>query len=500
MIDKVKAATLRLFYTAFFLSFIWLTAHIIVNGGWYVYKEVRLLLCIVIALAALVGSWRFIKNFEAVIGKYSRVITIAFLTLMAVLQIVLGLKLRYKPIFDIDAIYGGAIEWVETGSFTSYNEYYSYFFNNFGGLRFMYWIFRIARALGMHDYFFAAAAANCALSVFTMYVTGQVAKKLLGIRGQMMAYVLFAISPPFYFIAPAFYTDAMSMPFPILIYWLYLLAKEQVSLQRRLLLYALMGAAAALGAQIKATVVIAFIAIVIEALFTWDKKRTAAMSVVVAAMLLLGQMGLEHTIYQHLDRAEAEQMRTPVLHWVMMGLTGYGMYNPSDYEFTRSFSDPQEQDAAIKAEIKSRMQNLGAGGLVSLLTTKGEICFGDGTYGLSYCLNGEDMRETKLRDWLLFDGTHHDMYRHICTGVLLALYILTIAGAARDASGVMSNTFFVMIPRLAMFGILLFFICWEAHGRYISNFIPLIFISALLGLSNRSWETRLSNSDPPVSA
>lgn len=466
------------------LCFVWLVTHILVNGGWYYYgyNEVTLLACIVLALAVLLCAWWLIKRYEAALEKRARLITITFLAVMAVLQMVLGWQLRYKPVFDIDAIFGGASEWVETGTFASYYDYYYTFPNNYGGLRFMYWILSVAHALGLRDYYFAAMAANCALSILTMYATGQAAKHLLGVRGQIMAYVLFAVSPPFYFIAPAFYTDALSMPFPILTYWFYLLAKKQSRLWKRLSLYALMGVCTSLGAQIKATVVIMLIAILIDGILTLGWKRTTAMGLVATVMLLLGQAGLEHTIYQHLDRAEAQQKSTPLLHWVMMGLTGIGMYNNQDYTFTESFTDREEQSVALKAEIKRRIQDLGPEGLVSLLTTKGNIIFGDGTYGLSDCLGGEPLRETGLREWLLSGGEHNKAYRHICTGILLALYIFMILSGLWDAFSPDDNVFQALVPRLAVFGLMLFLLCWEARWRYFSNYIPLIFLSSLPGI------------------
>ena len=498
----VPARLIRLFYGAFALCFAWLTVHIVVNGGWYYYgyNEVWLLVCIALALTALLWMGRLVSAYQAALEKHAGVITAVFLAGMAALQMAMGLRLRYQPVFDIDALFGGAAEWAETGSFASYYDYYASFFNNFGGLRFLYLVFRLARALGVRDYYLAATAANCLLSVGTMFVTGQTARKLFGVRGQIMAYGLFAVSPPFYFIAPAFYTDALSMPFPILTYWLYLLAKEQPRRKTRLALYGLMGCAAALGAQIKATVVIVCIAIVIDGMLTWSRRRTAVMAVLAAVLLLLGQAGLEHTIYRHLDRDQAERERTPLLHWVMMGLTGTGMYNPDDYAFTRSFSDADEQDAALKAEIKARLRDLGVDGLVRLLTTKGNICFGDGTYGLSDCLGGEPLSRTGLREWLLPGGAHNGAYRHICTGVLLALYGLMILSAAQDAFSPRRGTAGVLVPRLAVFGLLLFLLCWEARWRYFSNYVPLIFLSSLPGIDRVLYGPGLVPVIPPAGA
>ncbi len=490
MLTKQKTAALRLFYGFFALCFLWLTAHITRHSGWtyYGHTEAGLLAATALALGILALIWRLVKRYESALAAHSRAVTAAFLLFMAVVQLLMGLRLRYQPVYDIDAVFGGAVQWAETGSFTDYYDYYYAFFNNLGGLRFLYRVFQLAKAFGIRDYYLAATVANGALSLTTMFATGQTAKKLLGVRGQMMAYALFALSPPFWFIAPAFYTDALSMPFPILTYWLWLVARERPRRRDRLGLYALMGLCTALGAQIKATVLIAFIAIVLDGLFKRQWKRTAAMALIVSAALLLGQADLEHIVYQHLDQAEAEQRRTPLLHWVMMGLGGNGMYDPEDYNFTQSFTDRDAQNTALKAEISRRVRELGPAGLIRLLTIKGNILFGDGTYGLSDCLGGEPLTETKLREWVLPGGAHNGLYKHLCTGVLLALYLLMIAASLRDALEPRRETFQVLIPRLAVFGLLLFLLSWEARWRYFSNFIPLLFLSALPGLDTLEWK------------
>ena len=481
MLTNVRSAVLRIFYGLFALCFLWIMVPILATGGWYYYgyKAGWLLLCTALALGALLGVWRLIKRFEPALVRHARAVTAVFLVVMTIAQMVLGLRLRYAPVFDIDAIFGGAVQWVETGSFPSYYDYYYTFFNNFGGLRFMYWVLRLADALGIRDWYLAATAANCALSLLTMFAAGQAAKKLLGVRGQMMAYAMFALSPPFYFIAPAFYTDALSMPFPILSYWLWLIAKDRPRRRDRLMLYALMGLAVSLGAQIKATVLIVFIAIVLESIWRGQWKRTAAIALIGAVVLLAGQAGLEHAIFQHLDRARSEQERVPVLHWVMMGLDGNGMYDPADYAFTESFTDKEAKSAAIKQEIKNRIRALGPEGLLRHLGQKGVILFGDGTYGLSDCLGGEPLTQSRLREWVLPGGTYNGIYKHICTGILLAVYLLLIAAALCDGPQPDEG---MLIPRLAVFGLVLFLLFWEARWRYFSNFIPLIFLCALPGL------------------
>ena len=55
---------------------------------------------------------------------------------MFIIEIVLGIALRYDPLWDVGAIHKGAIEWVETGTFENYYEYFYRFPNNLAARHF----------------------------------------------------------------------------------------------------------------------------------------------------------------------------------------------------------------------------------------------------------------------------------------------------------------------------------------------------------------------------
>lgn len=85
----------------------------------------------------------------------------------------------------------------------------------------------------------------------------------------------------------------------------------------------------------------------------------------------------------HLDSGLAAIKNTPSLHWIMMGLTGNGGYNPADYEFTRSFQNPALRNQALWSEIGNRISKNGLTGMLALYARKLHRCFGDGTLALS---------------------------------------------------------------------------------------------------------------------
>ncbi len=337
------------------LVYVWAAAAVFYEN-YYGYKLPALGISAAAALLLIISAWLLAVRFEPFFARNRRRITLGFLLFMGVIQFVMIFPLRYTPHFDIDAIFGGASEWADTGAFASYYEYFGCYHNNFGGLVLFRCLFGLVRLCGVTDYFLAASVFNSALSLSTMYLTGSVCAKLAGERGRVTAYFLFIISLPFYFIAPAFYTDALTMVFPVLILRLYLYAREQMKPAKRLLIYIAMGLAAGMGYGIKATAAIMLIAVFIDALLFWDMKKALTLAAIGLAGLFLCSQITQAVIYRHLDRTEAERIETPIVHWVMMGSVGKGWYDPDECEFTKSFSDPGERKRAVTKRLFERMQ------------------------------------------------------------------------------------------------------------------------------------------------
>lgn len=395
-------------------------------------------------------------------------------------------KLRFVPAFDLDAVYGGAIEWVETGSFPDYYDYFDWFPNNLGGLCFLYLVFRVC-GIFTGDYFLAAACVNELLILLTVLFISLSARKLWGSGAGVLALGMTAGILPFWFMADAFYTDSLSLLFPVLAFYLFLEMEEGegAGIPGKAVL---MGAVISLGALIKPTVLIMAVAAVLALVLNgkWKRAGICAGAVGIFFLVLTGSFRL-YIYGRHLDPALAEWKNTPSLHWIMMGLEGDGGYNPADYEFTRSFGDPVRRDEALLREIGSRIREKGAGGMLQLYSAKLSRCFGDGTLGLSDFLDDTPMHETGLHRYLLYEGAHHDRYRRLCNVFLrgyLLLGALFLVRRIRPAGRQLNSVCYVggLTMALALGGMAVFLMHWETSPRYITNFVPVMVLLAVGGV------------------
>lgn len=438
--------------------------------------ENRLLLagCVLLGLLLLWGVWLLCDR----LTRYFVPILVGAVLFLLAVQIPVGLSLRYDPIFDLEAIYRGAIEWVERGSFTHYrsstchSDYFAIFPNNLGGLSLLALIFKLGSLLGFTDYFAMATVANALLSAIAMVLTVLTARELFSQKAALFTLALFLLFPPFYAMAPVFYTDCLSLLFPILAFYLYLKAKRTEELLTKSLLTFGVGLVIGLGFLIKATVGIALIAMVID-LFCTDWRRGVRFSLCTLLTAVVISTVFHAAIYGNmLDKTLVEQKSMPLSYWTALAFQGDGQYNQVDFELAWQ-TDPSKRSQVMADLTRDRIRELGVGGMAELFLLKGATLMGSGTLALSDYLDDRPQTESVLHSFLLYNGEHYPLYRLLCTGFLLAVWVAAILGGFCRTRG--------FVPRLCLVGLFLFLFIWESNGRMLLNLLPMLFLSAPAG-------------------
>lgn len=413
----------------------------------------------------------------------------AFLICIGIFQISNINNLRYAPSFDMDAIFGGAIQWLEEGSFPDYYDYYDWFPNNLGGMCVLYVFFRVGRIF-TDDYFLIAAFGNEILILLTFALISLSAKKMWGSPCGILSLAICGCIPPFLFMTDVFYTDSLSMLFPVLLVFMSL--KMEESKGKNIWKWCLyFGIAASIGMLIKFTVFIMVLAIGISFLVKrrWNILFKYILSV--TAVFALVFFMFHACMYgKHLSQEKAEVKNTPYYHWIMMGLEGEGGYNPGDYEFTRSFSDPAIRDEALKEEIKDRISEKGLAGMIKMYRIKLVRCFGDGTLGLSDFLDDNPAKDGFLQKVLLYGGSKYSIYQGICNIIFYSLLILAFLGAITSFR---QNNMLSLVMSIG--GMIVFLMNWETSPRYITNYVPIIILLSVGGIRYMSDWIRESKMD-----
>lgn len=450
-----------------------------------------------------------LEQHEARLKRVYPIILIVFALSMLAFELLAANALRYQPwadwggLYDLGMIYRGALSWADAGDFSEYADFFYIYPYNLGEMAFLSVVFSISHAVGITDDFMVACFTNIVGIVTAVVLACEICRKEFGYPSALFAMVLFTLVRPLWYMGLVFYTDSMSMLYPVLILFLYIKLKSASQAMPRIVYLVLIGLVAAFGMTIKMTVLVMIVAVVADSLFDMKWRRAIAVTVVAGSMVCAGYLCFQAVIYPaHLDKEIADRRNTPAAHFVMEGLTGSGAYNGHDFQFTHSFTDPDERDKAIAEEISNRLSSLGPGGLYNMFWIKTMRGFGRATFETEHYFQRTPEHKTDRATYLYHDGENYPTYNAACQVVwftILALMSLSslrvLLRAARPVAksssqandGSLHSTSNsvqlddTLAPQLAIFGAAILFSAWESSGRYMINSIPLIVLSAAGG-------------------
>ena len=445
-----------------------------------------------LALAAFVALSCALRGVpQQALSRAARVATPAFLAALFALQLLLGYLMAYTPSGDNAMLIGASRMLAATGSLDGnpdYGLYLSRFSNQWGFLLMLSGVFRLLGALGLDGTLFPLVVLQAALIAAGLWAALSLARELGGARDECLLLVSLACFAPLYLAAAVLYTDTFSMPFVLLTLRFgtgVVRAQTDRACAKNALACALV---AVVGAQIKPTVLIALLAAGIVWLLSLRPKRALLAAGLCACLTAAVSTGVKgYMLARVLDPAVYAQEHTPAIHWVMMSIpTGdnpYGGLNNGDYAITWGMMDDgatqEEVMASILTRMKDRVYTLRyPNRLITAALRKNVAGMGDGTFGMTEMLDDGPVRENAISSFVLEGRPHYALYSALCTGVLMAHMALAAAGCLYD---IRKRDLRAAMIAVAMFGMMLFLMFWEARGRYAFAFAPVLLLLSARG-------------------
>ena len=434
-------------------------------------------------LIALGGALRRMTDARA--ERIARAARPAFLLFLLAVQLVLGYMMAYTPMGDNFMLIRGSQMLARDGSFAAnpdFGLYLARFSNQWGFFLMLTGLFRLLALFGLEDCLFVLVAIQALLYTASMRAALSLARRLRGVRGEIMMTAMLALCLPLYLAAAVLYTDTFSLPFVV---FTLLCAQRVLDAPDgcgQLGWAALCALSVLVGGQIKMTVAIALIAEVILWLLRLPLLRAALLSALCAAVLALGTAGVHSVMLSGIiDPAVYAQQNTPVIHWVMMSIpTGDNPYGGAtgDYGITWGMMDEgatqEEVMDSILTRMKDRIYTLRyPNRLLTALLRKNAAGMGDGTYGMTEMLDDGPLRENAVSAVVLEGRPYYALYAAVCTGIAMAHMLLAALGTWRALRARDTRT---ALPAVAMVGIILFLLIWEARGRYGFGFMPALLL------------------------
>ena len=453
---------------------------------------------------------RFLKSNTSVILLISSVLLLG-------IRLLVSIEGYFTPGWDAGTILNtttSLVRKIEIDSLTT--EYYSMFPNNM----LITWVYtligKIAIIFNNDAIGYALLVFQSLICVLCLLLIFLISRDITGsIKMAWFAYTvayLFVGLSPWFMIA---YSDATGIVFPLLIIRLYQISMKSQKPYIVLLLRVLLGIVSMASFYIKPQLFISFIAVIIidiAGLFKREpsvqnvgfKRKIVTITTNLAAILIGITMFL--TLYNcvivpSIPIETDPELRAGIKHYIMMGLndSSDGSFAAPDYLYSYSFDTVEERDAADMELAIQRLREYGAKGLLRHLADKHVENYGDGTFG--WFIEGGFLKKWSrstnyglgnfIKATISGNGVKNHIFKNTFQMIWLTLLFLIIflpfSNGLRGKGSVLPHCFdteTLLTIALAVIGLTIFELLFEARARYLFCYAPFYVIMAAIGYRN----------------
>ncbi|MBC2376910.1 hypothetical protein HBP49_01635 [Listeria welshimeri] len=421
------------------------------------------------AILILIGFYQFSTRLNT---KGDGVITIFLVSLIILTQIYLLFSLQMNSYADGFVIKGEALRMLANRGHSSAQEYFLMYPNNVFITIIRYWLYAIGGILGISNTYLLESVFLFVCMNITIFVLYWIVRKENDNKfGNIYLLIVLFCVPLFGYIW-YFYTDTLVLPFTALIALFYYLYTKN----NKWWYFIIIGLLFAIGYQIKPNIIILLPAMLIHLCFI-KNWRKILLNTAVLVICFVGLSNAFTPIIERYDFKKDSTIEFPQTHWIMMGLGDpAGRYNRDDVVYTSKFKTKDEKEEANIEKIKERIKEHGPFGLVKLFNNKMLNTWTDGTRAYTWYLNAA-LDYPAPYDYFFGD-------KRIVTEWpaqifhIINLFLICLGALRFYKKKEFDMSFFVNI---ALVGVWLFHLFWEANQRYIMFITPLMILSSIYG-------------------
>ena len=211
---------------------------------------------------------------------------------------------------------------------------------------------------------------------------------------------------------------------------------------------------------------------------------------IIVCVLLTGMITFLLSKYiSRLNKLEInKESKMGITHFLMMGWNEKdgGIYSNNDYIFSTSFQTQKERRNANIAEFKLRIKNLGKDGIIKMLKMKTLTNYNDGTFAFDkeggfvqedYPYGKENLRR-QLKKIYLPNGMYYKKFQLTMQVIWMGtlFFNMIFYNYSKNKK--------VFVIQLAILGLTLFELLFEARARYLFTYASLYIILAALSIEN----------------
>ena len=491
--SRFQKSAINLFSIVFAVLFVWIASMALTECFWDYARNDWILVCTIVITVVFVGLGWIGRN-KTGISKRDKWALLVFFIVYILIQSYFGSQLysREGTSWDFNVVAGHA--WNYATFRGSNEEYIQQVFGESGSWYFSSWpnnaplycllacVFRAFSYLGANPNFVGIGLNIFCIDLSLLLLFYLVRKLTNSSYYGWLALVLACLHSAFLVYVPIYYTDTITLPFPIGALSLWTKGREAEKPTRQFGWYAVCAALLAIGSVLKFSVVIFFFAVLIGELFTrpakeWWKTVLCLLAVFLIVYFVVNAACMNAPIVV----TDREECYIPKLHWVMMGLFGTGGYNDNDYKLTLALP-AADRDEFVQTMIRQRLQNYGFDGFMQHMKEKISYIWSDGTYFSSAKIDRCRVKESWLDQYFNFMSPDFAYVCALSEGLMVFLEAMMAVGALALVRKKEKEPAMI-VALISVFGLFLFECLWEARSRYLFNYLPVFILIAIVTIS-----------------
>ncbi len=440
-------------------------------------------------IVLLVGTWQVLFAAIDRMSRRKRMVCAAclFAVMIAVYAGMISV-LHIVPRNDSHSLLDQALYMARTGNNmihpdSVYVTYFSKYGNNYLLTLFFVWFFRGMDALGVTDLYRAVYILNAVCLVVGCIFSCLIARRIRGGTAAVKVLVLFVCNPVYYIMTFWVYSNTLSVPFAMILFYLGVCLYQIKNPKLKLLIGCIGAIVTVLGYQIRPTAIFPVLAFLVGWFFyvipklrhrPWNIKKLAPR---IAAFVLMAAIaaGTQIMISDRCQQAfgSVSHANYPLTHWLMMGSHGKGMYNEADDKFTLTLPD-DKKGPVTRAKTIQNYRNLGVKGTAKLWLKKTATTWGDGWFQMSRRLN-----QMEGYSWVYqhLIGGRSFAIKYYSQCFWLSVLLMTVWNLLRQLGRRTVLTYDFLLMTVILGGIV-FYLFWEVKAAYAISFLPFFFLLA----------------------
>lgn len=440
-------------------------------------------------IVLLVGTWQVLFAAIDRMSRRKRMVCAAclFAVMIAVYAGMISV-LHIVPRNDSHSLLDQALYMARTGNNmihpdSVYVTYFSKYGNNYLLTLFFVWFFRGMDALGVTDLYRAVYILNAVCLVVGCIFSCLIARRIRGGAAGVKVLVLFVCNPVYYIMTFWVYSNTLSVPFAMILFYLGVCVYQIKNPKWKLLIGCIGAVVTVLGYQIRPTAIFPVLAFLVGWFFyvmpklrhrTWNIRKLAPRMLAFVLMIAIAA-GTQMIVSNRCQQAfgSVSHANYPLTHWLMMGSHGKGVYNEADDKFTLTLPDDKKGSVTREKTIQN-YRNLGIKGTAKLWLKKTATTWGDGWFQMSRRLN-----QMEGYSWVYqhLIGGRSFAIKYYSQCFWLSILLMTVWNLLRQLGRRTVLTYDFLLMTVILGGIV-FYLFWEVKAAYAISFLPFFFLLA----------------------